>query len=48
MSGSNIWDQVLARIEPSTFESKVRQSEASVAVAKANVALQEAAVEMAD
>ncbi len=41
-------DQVLARIEPSTFESKVRQSEASVAVAKANVALQEAAVERAE
>ncbi|MGB0058490.1 MAG: efflux RND transporter periplasmic adaptor subunit [Methyloceanibacter sp.] len=41
-------DQVLARIEPSTFESKVRQSEASVAVTKANVALQEAAVERAE
>ncbi|MFZ2018322.1 MAG: biotin/lipoyl-binding protein, partial [Methyloceanibacter sp.] len=41
-------DQVLARIEPSTFESKVRQSEASVAVAKANVTLQEAAVERAE
>ena len=41
-------DQVLARIEPSTFESKVRQSEASVAVAKANVTLQQAAVERAE
>ncbi len=41
-------DQVLARIEPSTFETKVRQSEAALAVAKANVALQEAAVERAE
>jgi HlyD family secretion protein len=39
---------VLARIEPSTFETKVRESEAAVAVAKANVALQEAAVERAE
>jgi HlyD family secretion protein len=40
--------EVLARIEPSTFETKVRESEAAVAVAKANVALQEAAVERAE
>jgi len=41
-------DQVLARIEPSTFETRVRQGEAAVAVAKANVALQQAAVERAE
>src|SRR6266540_3016703 len=41
-------DQVLARIEPSTFETRVRQGEASVAVAKSNVSLQQAAVERAE
>jgi HlyD family secretion protein len=40
--------QVLARIEPSTFESRVREEEAGVAIAKANVALQEATVERAE
>ena len=40
--------QVLARIEPSTFETRVREEEAGVAVAKANVALQEASVERAE
>ena len=39
--------QVLARIEPSTFESKVREEEAGLAIAKANVALQEATVQRA-
>ena len=32
--------QVLARIEPSTFETKVREEEAGLAIAKANVDLQ--------
>jgi HlyD family secretion protein len=41
-------DQVLARIEPSTFETRVRQGEASVAVAKSNVSLQQASVERAE
>jgi HlyD family secretion protein len=36
--------QVLARIEPSTFETKVREEEAGLAIATANVALQEASV----
>ncbi len=40
--------QVLARIEPSTFETRVREEEAGVAIAKANVALQEASVERAE
>jgi HlyD family secretion protein len=40
--------QVLARIEPSTFETKVREEEAGVAIAKANVALQEASVARAE
>ncbi|HYJ57845.1 MAG TPA: efflux RND transporter periplasmic adaptor subunit [Methyloceanibacter sp.] len=40
--------QVLARIEPSTFESRVREEEAGLAIAKANVALQEATVERAE
>jgi HlyD family secretion protein len=39
--------QVLARIESSTFESKVREEEAGLAIATANVALQEATVERA-
>jgi HlyD family secretion protein len=39
--------QVLARIEPSTFETRVRQEEAGLAIAKANGALQEATVERA-
>ncbi|MGA7457030.1 MAG: biotin/lipoyl-binding protein, partial [Methyloceanibacter sp.] len=36
---------VLARIEPSTFATRVREEEAGLAIAKANVALQEATVE---
>jgi HlyD family secretion protein len=40
--------QVLARIEPSSFETRVRQEEAAVAVAKANVDLQEAGIGRAD
>ena len=40
--------QVLARIEPSTFETKVREEEAGLAIAKANVALQEASVSRAE
>lgn len=40
--------QVLARIEPSTFESKVREEEAGLAIAKANVVLQEANVKRAE
>lgn len=39
--------QVLARIEPSTFATRVREEEAGVAIAEANVALQEASVERA-
>jgi HlyD family secretion protein len=35
---------VLARIDPSTFETRVREAEAAVAIARANVALQEATV----
>ena len=34
--------QVLARIEPSTFATRVREEEAGLAIAQANVALQEA------
>lgn len=40
--------EVLARIEPSTFETRVREEEAAVAVATANVALQEASVARAE
>src|SRR4029077_6308658 len=40
--------QVLARIEPSTFETKVREEEAGLAIAKANVDLQQATVERAE
>ena len=40
--------QVLARIEPSTFEARVREEEAGFAIAKANVALQEATVQRAE
>jgi HlyD family secretion protein len=40
--------EVLARIEPSTFETRVREEEAGVAVARANVALQEASVVRAE
>jgi HlyD family secretion protein len=40
--------QALARIEPSSFETRVRQEEAAVAVAKANVDLQEAGIGRAD
>src|SRR6478752_4746490 len=36
--------EVLARIEPSSFETRVREEEAAVAVAKANVDLQEAGI----
>jgi HlyD family secretion protein len=39
---------VLARIEPSSFETRVRESEAGVAVAKANVDLQIAGVARAE
>lgn len=39
--------EVLARIEPSTFETKVREAEAAVAVAQADVALQKASVKRA-
>ncbi len=40
--------EVLARIEPSTFETRVREEEAGVAVATANVDLQEASVARAE
>ena len=40
--------QVLARIEPSTFETKVREEEAGLAIATANVDLQQATVEKAE
>jgi HlyD family secretion protein len=40
--------EVLARIEPSSFETRVRQEEAAVAVAKANVDLQQAGIGRAD
>jgi len=40
--------QVLARIEPSTFATRVREEEAGLAIATANVALQEATVERAE
>jgi HlyD family secretion protein len=40
--------QVLARIEPSTFATRVREEEAGLAVAEANVALQEATVQRAE
>ncbi len=39
---------VLARIEPSTFETKVREAEAAVAIAEANVSLQKASVTRAE
>jgi HlyD family secretion protein len=39
---------VLARIEPSSFETRVRDAEAGVAVARANVDLQHATVERAE
>lgn len=39
--------QVLARIEPSTFETKVREAQAAVAIAQATLALQEATVQRA-
>ena len=39
--------QVLARIEPSSFETRVREEEASVAVARSNVDLQRAGVDRA-
>ena len=34
MSGSNIWDQVLARIDDSLYRAKNNQSEAAVQTAK--------------
>ena len=39
---------MLARIEPSSFETRVREQEAGVAIAKANIDLQEAGVVRAD
>ena len=41
-------DEVLARIEPSSFETRVREEEAGVAVARANVDLQLASVQRAE
>ena len=38
-------DQIIARIDPQNFEARVRQAEAELAVAKANVAIQRAAVD---
>jgi HlyD family secretion protein len=40
--------QVLAHIEPSSFEPRVREEEAVVAVAKSNVDLQEAGIGRAE
>ncbi len=40
-------DQLIARIDPETFEARVRQSEAELAVAKANVEIQRAGIERA-
>ncbi|MBM3502901.1 MAG: efflux RND transporter periplasmic adaptor subunit [Alphaproteobacteria bacterium] len=37
-------NQLLARIDPQTFEARVRQAEAEVAVTKANLAMQRAAL----
>jgi len=37
--------QVIARIDPENFESRVRQADAELAVARANVAIQRAALE---
>jgi HlyD family secretion protein len=39
--------QVIARIDPATFEAKVSQAEAELAVARANVGIQEAGVDRA-
>jgi HlyD family secretion protein len=39
--------QVIARIDPENFEARVRQAEAELAVALANVAIQRAAIERA-
>ena len=41
-------DEVLARIEPSSFETRVREEEAGVAVARANMDLQQASVQRAE
>lgn len=41
-------NEILARIDPSTFEAAVHEQEASVAVATATVDLQQAAVQRAD
>jgi HlyD family secretion protein len=38
-------NQIIARIDPENFEARVRQAEAELAVAHANVAIQEAAAE---
>lgn len=40
--------QVIARIDPQTFETRVRESEAAVATAEAQVALQRAALQRVD
>ncbi len=40
--------QVIARIDPETFEAKVNQAEAELAVARANVGIQRAGVERAE
>jgi HlyD family secretion protein len=40
--------EIIARIEPSTFESRVREEEAGLVIAKANVSLQEATVARAE
>jgi HlyD family secretion protein len=40
--------QVIARIDPETFEAKVSQAEAELAVSRANVGIQRAGVERAD
>jgi HlyD family secretion protein len=40
-------EQVIARIDPETFEARVRQADAELAVAKANVTIQHAGIERA-
>jgi HlyD family secretion protein len=39
--------QIIARIDPETFEARMRQAEAELAVAKANVTIQRAGIERA-
>jgi HlyD family secretion protein len=41
-------DQPIARLDPRTFEAKVREAEAALTVARANVAIQHAALEKAE